>query len=136
MKSPAWRRRAFQGGKCGVIQGSPVHADNFEQRPTFHGSASVANATAQGNATHCPWRDRECVLTAIPPSRSQPPSRRRCQQGEVAATRDAALGAGARHKATNLCCSARVLIRPHYRRTEAVRLGYQSLVGHDDPLTF
>ena len=50
MKSPAWRRRAFQGGKCGVIQGSPVHADNFEQRPTFHGSASVANATAQGLA--------------------------------------------------------------------------------------
>src|SRR2546430_13250224 len=44
------------------------------------------------------------------------------------------LGAGARHKAANLCCPIVISVRPHYGRAKTVGLGYNRDIRYDHPL--
>ena len=44
------------------------------------------------------------------------------------------LSAGAWHKATNLCCTVGIPIRPYNGRTKTVGLVYNCGVRHDKPL--
>src|SRR6516164_3971864 len=45
------------------------------------------------------------------------------------------LRAGPRHETANLCVAVAVIIGPHNGRAEAVGLGYNGGIRHDDPLS-
>jgi hypothetical protein len=45
------------------------------------------------------------------------------------------LRAGTRHEAANLCVAVAVVTGPHNSWAETVGLGYNGLVGHDEPLS-